>query len=317
MNDLTRKLGISLPFIQGGMGNISHAELAVAVSEAGGLGTIGAGTLSPNYLEDMIIKIRKQTSKPFAINVPLSVQKNVDELIKLIIGYQIPVVSLSAGNPAPFITKLKNENIIVICVVANERQAIKAEEEGADFIVAEGVEAAGINAPEELTTFTLVPKICDSVAIPVIAAGGIGDGRGVLAAMSLGAQGVQLGTRLIATKDAKVHSLYKRALCAADSDGTMIVGRSYGKIRRILKTPYGKHLLEEERNNPDLKTYLDITDENHHILGALEGKFLEGHVNAGQVASIINDIPTVKELFQRMIQEAQTLYNHQLPFGKS
>ncbi|WP_163527319.1 NAD(P)H-dependent flavin oxidoreductase [Halobacillus ihumii] len=306
MNDITKILNVDLPFIQGGMGNISHASLAVAVSEAGGLGTIGAGTLAPEKVEQMILDIRRETSKPFAVNIPLAVQPYVKDILSLIKKHQVPVVALSAGNPAPYIEPLRAENVVVMCVVANEKQARKAEAAGADIVIAEGYEAAGINAKEELTTFTLLPKVTASVNIPVVAAGGIGDGRGVLAALSLGAQGVQLGTRLIATKDAQVHPAYKEALCSAGSDGTMIVGRPYQQVRRILKTPYGQHLLDSEKEKIPLESYLEKTDESRHILGAIEGKLNEGHVNAGQISAMIEDIPTVQELFTRMIQEAQS-----------
>ncbi|UOQ92442.1 nitronate monooxygenase [Halobacillus shinanisalinarum] len=314
MNDLTKKLGVNLPFIQGGMGNISHASLAIAVSEAGGLGTIGVGTLNPDIVEQMILDIRRKTSKPFAVNIPLTVQPYVKEILSLIINHQVPVVSLSAGNPVPYIEPLKAENVVVMCVVANDKQAKKAEAAGADIIIAEGYEAAGINSLEELTTFTLIPKVTSSVNIPVAAAGGIGDGRGVLAAMTLGAQGVQLGTRLIATQDAQVHPAYKEALCAAGSDGTMIVGRHYKQIRRILKTPYGEHLLASEKEQLPLNTYLEKTDETHHIRGAIEGKLNEGHVNAGQISTIIEDIPTVRDLFTRLIREAQQASENNFPF---
>ncbi|MFD2923075.1 NAD(P)H-dependent flavin oxidoreductase [Halobacillus naozhouensis] len=314
MNDLTKKLEVTLPFIQGGMGNISHASLAIAVSEAGGLGTIGAGTLHPEKVERMIQDIRHGTSEPFAVNIPLTVNPYVKDILALIKKHAVPIVSLSAGNPAPYIEPLKAENVVVMCVVANDKQAKKAESAGADVIIAEGYEAAGINAREELTTFTLIPKVTSSVDIPVVAAGGIGDGRGVAAAMSLGAQGVQLGTRLIATEDAQVHSAYKEALRSAGSDGTIIVGRPYKQVRRILKTPYGEHLLHSEKEKMPLNTYLEKTNETRHITGAIEGKLTEGHVNAGQIATMIEDIPTVQELFTRMIREAQLASEHHFPF---
>lgn len=302
-------LNIDLPFIQGGMGNVSHASLAIAVSDAGGLGTIGAGTFSPKVIKEMITEIRSKTDKPFAVNVPLSVQPHLTEVIALLIEYQVPVVSLSAGNPAPFIKPLQEAKIKVMCVVANHKQALKAEAAGADIIIAEGYEAAGINSTEELTTFTLIPKIASVVNIPVVAAGGIGNGKGFLAALALGAQGVQLGTRLIATQEANVHQNYKFALCNSVFNDTVIVGRPYQKIRRILKTPYAEKLLELEKQEFNQENHLEKTDEAHHILGAIEGKLDRGHINAGQISGLIDDIPTVNELFNRMIEESTLTFN--------
>ncbi|SDI15911.1 NAD(P)H-dependent flavin oxidoreductase [Alteribacillus bidgolensis] len=310
MNDLMKLLNIDVPFLQGGMGNVSHPDLAVSVSEAGGLGTLGAGTLSPSVFEKMVKEVRSQTHKPFSINVPLSVHPDVQKILSIAAKHHVPVVSLSAGNPSPYIEMLKKENIIVMCVVSNPSQALKAEKAGADVIIAEGFEAAGINANDELTTFTLIPQVASVVKAPVVAAGGIGDGRGLLAALSLGAQGVQLGTRLIATEDANVHSNYKQAICKSDASGTVITGRPYKKIRRLLKTTYANQLLEWEKNKISAEEYDQKTDESCHIKGAIEGKLTEGHVNAGQVSSLIEDLPTVSELFQRMMNEARTVSNH-------
>ncbi|WP_158737447.1 nitronate monooxygenase family protein [Alteribacillus sp. YIM 98480] len=313
MNDLTRMLETEFPFLQGGMGNVSHVDLAVSVSEAGGLGTLGAGTLSPSALEKMVKEVRFRTNKPFSINVPLSVHPDVQKILSIAVQHHVPVVSLSAGNPSPYIKMLKKENITVMCVVSNPSQALKAEKAGADVIIAEGFEAAGINANDELTTFTLIPQIASAVQVPVVAAGGIGDGRGFLAALSLGAQGVQLGTRLVATEDAKVHSNYKQAICESDAHSTVITGRPYKKIRRLLKTAYAKQLLEWENNEMSAEEYNQKTNESYHIKGAIEGNLTEGHVNAGQVSSLIEDIPTVSELFKRMMNEARTVSN-QLSF---
>ncbi|MFQ3545574.1 nitronate monooxygenase [Halobacillus rhizosphaerae] len=309
---ISELIGTKHPIIQGGMGNISHPSLAIAVSEAGGLGTIGAGTMDPSIVEDMIQKIKANTSKPFAVNLPISVHPECKKIIDLIISYQVPVVTLSAGNPTPFIDVLKRNGCIVMCVVANEKQAKKAEKQGADLIIAEGYEAAGINSSEELTTFTLIPKITSSVSIPVIAAGGIGDGRGLLAAMALGASGVQLGTRLIATKEAQVHSSYKEALLTATSLDTIIVGRTHNKIRRVLKTPYTRELAKKEATLTRAE-YDELTDEIHHTRSAIEGNLNEGHLNAGQVASMIQDIPSVKELLERMLEEARQIYRENFP----
>ncbi|MGZ0085949.1 NAD(P)H-dependent flavin oxidoreductase [Caldibacillus thermoamylovorans] len=305
MNDVCRLLGLCYPIIQGGMGNISNAELASAVSEAGGLGTIGAGTMPPAEVEALIIETKRRTSRPFAVNIPLQVTPHAAEIAELVIRHQVPVVSLSAGNPAPWIPRFAEDGIKVIVVVASVQQAKKAEAAGADLIVAEGYEAAGINSPLELTTMTLIPQVASAVRVPVIAAGGIGDGRGLLAALALGAQGVQLGTRLVATKEAPFHEAYKQRLVKAKENETVIVGRSVGRIRRVMRTPYAEKLLAYEQQGMPLEQFQEYTSEERHRRGALSGDFSEGFINAGQIAGLIDDVPTVAELFEQMMTEAK------------
>ncbi|MGD6833936.1 NAD(P)H-dependent flavin oxidoreductase [Sutcliffiella halmapala] len=305
MNKLIYILNIQLPIIQGGMGNISNAPLAAAVSNAGGLGTIGAGTMPPDEVEKIILETKQLTNKPFAINVALSVSPYTKEILGLIIKHGVQAVSLSAGNPAPFIPKLKEHGVKVICVVASSKQAVKAENAGADVIVAEGYEAAGINSNLETTTFTLIPQIASKVTVPIAAAGGIGDGKGLAAALALGASGVQMGTRLIATKEAPFHEEYKNALLAADDGGTVIVGRSVERVRRVLKTPYSDYLLEKEAIGITLEDFNGLTTEEHHKLGAILGKLDKGFINGGQISSIISDIPSVEDLFTSMMKGAK------------
>ena len=291
---------IRYPLIQGGMGNISHAALTAAVSNAGGLGTLGCGTLSVDEVASRIQETRTLTEQPFALNIAIRVSPYTEALIDLAIAEKIPVVSLSAGNPAPYIERLQAAGIKTIAVVASVKQAVKAEQAGADVLVAEGVEAAGINSPLELTTLTLIPQLVDRVKIPVLAAGGIGDGRGLAAVLLLGAAGVQLGTRLIATEDAKVHPVYKSRLTDATDTDTRIIGRSVGFVRRVLDGPYVEQLTAKTP-----AAFLDQTNESYHITGALEGDEEKGYVNAGLVAGLIRDVPTVAELFTRMMEEAE------------
>ncbi|MDR7071199.1 NAD(P)H-dependent flavin oxidoreductase [Fictibacillus barbaricus] len=305
MNSICEKLNITYPIIQGGMGNVSNAELAAAISNAGGLGTIGAGTMSPQEVEKLIIATKGMTERPFAVNVPLSVSSNVKEILKLVIKHEVEVVSLSAGNPAPFIPKLKEHGIKVITVIATVYHAKKAEAAGTDLIVAEGYEAAGLNSPYETTTMTLLPQVCRSVSVPVIAAGGIADGSGLAAAFALGAQGVQMGTRFIATKEAPFHESYKTSLVQADDTKTLIVGRSIGKIRRVYDTPYAQHLIQREKNGVTSEEFHQLTTEDHHILGAVKGDLENGFINSGQIAGAINDVPSVKELLEGMMKEAK------------
>ena len=303
-------LQIDYPIIQGGMGNISNAQLTAAVSEAGGLGTIGCGTMTPHEVEKIILETKQRTNKQFAVNIAISVSPHTKELIDLVIKHKVPVVSLSAGNPAPFISTLKEHGVKVLALVASVKHAEKAEAAGADILVAEGFEAAGINSNLELTTFTLIPQIVRSVQVPVLAAGGIGDGRGLAAAFMLGASGVQLGTRLIATEEAPFHNVYKQSLVSASDTETMILGRSVGRVRRVLKTPYARKLEQSETEGMTLAEYNDMTTEKQHIIGALDGDMENGFINSGQIAGLIENIPTVKQLLKSMVEEANNQINN-------
>ncbi len=303
MNRLTEIFQIKYPIIQGGMGNISSSRLAAAVSNAGGLGTIGIGTMPPKEIEAKLLALRNLTSRPFAVNIPITVSPFAEEAMQLAEKYGAAAVSLSAGNPAPYISRLKSKGIKTIAVTASVRQAEKAEASGADIISAEGYEAAGINSRLETTTLSLIPQICSRVNIPVAAAGGISDGRGMASVFMLGASGVQIGTRLIAVKEAPFHENYKNALLDASDASTIIVGRSAGQIRRILHTEYADFLLQKETENPS--EYSLFTNEDYHKKGALEGDGVRGFMNAGQTAGLIADIPAVADLFKRMMEEAE------------
>lgn len=309
MNRVTNLLHIKYPIIQGGMGNISNAKLAAAVSEAGGLGTIGCGTMPPEEVEGIIHELRALTDKPFALNIAINVSPYVERLIELSIEHDIPIISLSAGNPAPYIPKLHEYGRIVMAIVASEKHAIKAEAAGADILVAEGYEAAGINSTLELTTFTLIPQVVRSVSKPVVAAGGIGDGKGLAAALMLGAEGVQIGTRFIATEEAPFHKHYKEKLIQASGTDAIIIGRSLGRIRRVLNTSYAMTLLEKERNGVSAQEFSRNTSEKHHVLGAINGDLENGFLNGGQVSGLIQDIPTVSELIEEMMKTAKHQVN--------
>jgi enoyl-[acyl-carrier protein] reductase II len=305
-------LSIKYPIIQGGMGNISNSQLTAAVSNAGGLGTIGCGTMKPEQVETIILETKEKTRNPFAINIPINVSPYTEELIQLVIKHKIPVVSLSAGNPEPYIALLHEHSIKVIVVVAAVMHAQKAEKAGADVLVAEGFEAAGINSNLELTTFTLIPQICKHVSVPVLAAGGIGDGQGLAAAVMLGASGVQLGTRLIATKDAPFHSSYKQRIMEAKDNDTVILGRSVGQVRRVLKSSYTKRIIELERQGVSEEQFRHMTSEDFHLIGALCGDDENGFMNSGQIAGLIEDIPTVQELLDGMMSDARAVIEERL-----
>ena len=309
MIDICEMLQVDYPIIQGGMGNISNAQLTAAVSEAGGLGTIGCGTMTPVEVEKIILETKQRTNKRFAVNIAIGVSPYTKELIELVVKHQVPVVSLSAGNPAPYIPILHEHGVKVLALVASVKHAQKAEAAGADILVAEGFEAAGINSNLELTTFTLIPQIVKHVQVPVLAAGGIGDGKGLAAAVMLGASGVQLGTRLIATKDAPFHDVYKQNLVKASDTETTIIGRSVGRVRRILKTPYAEKLEQFEQEGMTLEQYAEMTTEKEHIKGAIEGDMENGFINSGQIAGIIEHIPSVKELLESMMKEANEQIN--------
>ncbi|MGV3489588.1 MAG: NAD(P)H-dependent flavin oxidoreductase [Tuberibacillus sp.] len=303
-NSLCRVLGIKYPILQGGMGNVSDAGLAAAVSNAGGLGTIGVGNLSMDVVKRNIRTMLESSDYPCCVNIPISVHPHAKDVVEEVVKQGVPIVSLSAGNPAPFIPYLREHGVKVICVVASVRQARKAEAAGADVIVCEGYEAAGINAPNEATTITLVPQVVNAVSVPVAAAGGIGDGRGLAAAIALGASGVQMGTRFIATAEAPYHDNYKKAIIEADDESTVIVGRKFNRIRRLIRNEYVNELQRDEAEL-DAKSFTEKTSEQHHQLGAIEGDFKNGFINGGQIAGLIKDIPTVKELMETMVFEAR------------
>ncbi|KMK94351.1 NAD(P)H-dependent flavin oxidoreductase [Rossellomorea marisflavi] len=304
MNRLTKCLGIRFPIIQGGMGNISNARLAAAVSEAGALGTIGTGTMDVEEVGGIVRDLKMLTTRPFAMNIPITMTPELKGMIGIAITEEVPVVSLSAGNPGPLIPVLHDHGIKVICVVASRKQARKAADAGADVLVAEGYEAAGINSHLETTTLALIPQIVDEVDVPVVAAGGIADGRGLAAMLALGASGVQMGTRFIATKEAPFHERYKETLLAANDHGTVIVGRSVGRVRRVLRSPYAERVLDLEKRGMTLEQYSELTSEDNHRKGALEGRLDEGFINGGQVAGLIGDVPTVKEMVDGMMTDA-------------
>ncbi|PID14750.1 2-nitropropane dioxygenase [Sporosarcina sp. P34] len=305
MNRLCKELSIRYPVIQGGMGNISSVNLAAAISEAGGLGTIGCGTSELDEVEQKIVDLKSMTSRPFAVNIAINVAPQVEELLALVVKHRVPVVSLSAGNPSPYIQNLHANEIKVMAIVASVKHAVKAEAAGADIIVAEGFEAAGINSPLELTTMTLIPQITKSIQIPVVAAGGIGDGKGLAAALALGAEGVQMGTRFIATQEMQAHELYKQRLLDASDIETRIIGREVGRVRRVLTNDYVMNLEKRVKEGMKLEEFNEATTEVQHVLGAIKGDMQNGYINSGQVAGLIEDIPTVQELLERMMIEAK------------
>lgn len=305
MNSVSKLLSIRYPIIQGGMGNISHATLTAAVSEAGGLGTIGTGTMTPREVEAIIIETRRKTSAPFAVHIDFKLNPYVSDLADIVLKHRIPVVSLSEGNHEDYISIFHQHGIKVMAEASSVKEAQIAEEAGADLLIAEGFEAAGINSSHEMTTFTLIPQITKAVSIPVIAAGGIGDGKGLAAAFILGAAGVQLGTRLIATQESRFSEAFKEKLVQAGDLDTQIIGRSVGRVKRVLNTNYAKKILQAEQKGISIDEFNLMTSEDKHMKAAIWGDIDNSLINSGQVAGLITNIPTVKELFLSMIEEAE------------
>jgi len=292
---------VQYPIIQAGMVWVSGWKLASAVSNCGGLGLIGAGSMKPDLLKEHIIKCKNATQKPFGVNIPL-LRKDADELIKVTLDEGVKIVFTSAGNPKTFTTYLKENGAKVVHVVPNVKYGLKAQEAGCDGVVGEGVEAGGHNGADQLTVFTLIPQLVDALDIPVIAAGGIVNGRTIAAAFSLGAEGVQIGTRFAVTFESSAHDNYKNRIVAAKDNDTTLVFKKIGLVR-MLKNDFALRAIKAENdgwNEIQLKELLGCKRER---LGIFEGDLNEGELEAGQGAGLIKDIPTVKELFERLLME--------------
>ncbi len=300
-NRVTELLGIEYPIIQAGMVWVSGYKLAVAVSECGGLGLIGAGSMKPELLREHIKKAKEKTSKPFGVNIPL-LRGDADDLVNAVIEENIKIVFTSAGHPGKFIDKLKRNQIKVIHVVPSVKYAKKAEEVGCDAIVGEGYEAGGHNGFDEITTFCLIPMLVENVKIPVIAAGGIATGKQIAAAFALGAEGVQIGTRFAATLESSAHDYYKQKIVEAQDNGTIIGFRKIGLVRMI-KNNFALRAIEAEKNCADEQKLKEIWGEKRERLGIFEGNVDEGALEAGQSAGLIHDILPVKKVFEKLIRE--------------
>lgn len=304
---ITELLGIQIPIVQGGLAYLAYAELAAAVSNAGGLGQITAMSLSsPDELREEIRKLRNLTDKPFGVNFAIGEHgRQFSHMLEVAIEEKVPVVSMTGGNPTPIFEQLEGTSIRKLVLVAARKQAIKAEKLGADAVMVVGHEGGGHLGRDDIGTMVLIPQVVDAVSIPVIASGGIGDGRGLMAALALGADGVEMGTRFIATKEC-VHAseAYKNALINSTENDTVIIKRSIGSPARTLKNSWTDKILEIEHETP---TYDSLKD---YISGAANKRFIYEGENergfgwAGQVTGMIHDVPTVKELFDRMMEEA-------------
>lgn len=304
---VTKLLEIDYPIIQGGLAYLAYADLAAAVSNAGGLGQITAMSLQgPDELRNEIKKVQTMTDKPFGVNFAIGQHgRPYEHMVQVAIDENVPVISVTGGNPKGVLDMVKDHPIKKLVLVAARRQAEKAEELGADAVMVVGQEGGGHLGRGDVGTFVLTPQVVDSVSIPVIASGGIVDGRSMMAALSLGAEGIEMGTRFIATKECiDAHPAYKQALVEADENATVVIKRSLGTPARALKNPWTDKILGIEQEHGDyeaLKTYISGEANKQYIH---KGEEAEGFGWAGQGAARIQDIPSVKELINSMISEA-------------
>lgn len=307
-NKITKLFGIDKPIIQAGMIWASGWRLASAVSNAGGLGIIGSGSMYPQVLQEHIQKCKAATNKPFGVNVPL-LYPNIEEHIKIIIDEKVPIVFTSAGNPSTYTSTLKAAGIIVVHVVSSSKFAQKAEAAGCDAVVAEGFEAGGHNGREETTTFVLVPAVCEKVKIPVIAAGGIATGRQMFAAMALGASAVQVGSRFVASNEASCHINFKKAILNVDEGKTELSLKKLTPVR-LLKNDFYEKVKKAEADNANVAFLQNLLGRGRAKKGMFDGDMAEGELEIGQVSSLIKEILPAAEIVNELWQEYCSVWQY-------
>ncbi|MFT4875593.1 MAG: enoyl-[acyl-carrier protein] reductase II [Bacteroidia bacterium] len=300
-NRITNLFGIQYPIVQAGMIWCSGWELASAVSNAGGLGIIGAGSMYPDILRMQIKKCKLATDKPFAVNLPL-LYSDIDKHIATILEEKVPIVFTSAGNPAVWTETLKNAGIKVVHVVSNEKFALKAEGCGVDAIVAEGFEAGGHNGREETTTLVLIPQIVKAVKIPVIAAGGIGTGKTMLAAMALGAEAVQIGSRFVATNESSAHQNFKQAVIDAKDGSTQLSLKKLTPVR-LIKNKFWEQIAAAEMGGASSEVLAQMLGRARAKKGMFEGDLEEGELEIGQISGYINEIKPAAQIVNEIVSE--------------
>ena len=306
MGDIIKNLfNIKYPIVQGGMVWVSGWKLASAVSNAGGLGLIGAGSMYPDVLREHIQKCKKATDKPFGVNVPM-LYPQVNELMDIIVEEDVKIVFTSAGNPKIWTSFLKEKGITVVHVVSSVKFALKAESAGVDAIVCEGFEAGGHNGREETTTFTLIPMVKESITIPVIAAGGIGNGRGMLAAMVLGADGVQIGSRFAATEESSAHVNFKQKIIDVKDGDTHLTLKELAPVR-LIKNKFYQEIQELYKKNPTKEELNGLLGRARAKKGIFEGDLDNGELEIGQIAGIINKISSAKDILEEIVTDFETL----------
>ena len=300
-NKITELFKIQYPIIQAGMIWNSGWRLASAVSNSGGLGLIGAGSMYPDVLRQHIKKCKKSTSHPFGVNVPM-LYPNIEEIIQIIIEQGVKIVFTSAGNPKIHTERLKENGIKVAHVVSSVKFALKAQEAGVDALVAEGFEAGGHNGREETTTFTLIPMVKEQIKIPLIAAGGIANGRGMLAAMVLGADGVQIGSRFVASEESSAHINFKNKVIEAKDGDTLLTLKELAPVR-LLKNKFSNDVLELYKSNPSKQDLIDLLGRARAKRGMFEGDIEDGELEIGQITGLINKIQPASKIVKEIISE--------------
>lgn len=301
MNRITQLFNIKYPIIQGGMIWNSGYKLASAVSNAGGLGLIGAGSMYPDVLREHIQKCKAATDKPFGVNVPM-LYPNIEEIIQIIIEEGVKVVFTSAGNPKTWTSHLKAHGITVVHVVSSSKFALKAQEAGVDAVVAEGFEAGGHNGREETTTLTLIPMVKEQISIPLIAAGGIATGRGMLAAMVLGADGVQMGSRFVASFESSAHENFKNTVLSLKEGDTQVTLKELAPVR-LIKNKFYNDLQELYTKCPSVEELKALLGRARAKRGMFEGDLTEGELEIGQIAGLIHEVMSVEDIISEVIKE--------------
>ena len=300
MNRIQQLFGIQHPIIQAGMIWCSGWELASAVSNAGGLGIIGAGSMYPEVLRDQIQKCQAATNRPFAVNVPL-LYPSIEEHMASIVELKVPIVFTSAGNPKAWTQHLKSHGIKVVHVVSSVKFGLKAQAAGVDAVVAEGFEAGGHNGREETTTMCLVPAVSEALDVPVIAAGGIGGSRSILAAFALGAEGVQIGSRFVATHESSAHQAFKERVIAAKEGDTALRLKPRTPVR-LLDNPFAQQVAAAEANGSDLEALSELLGRGRAKRGMFEGDLEEGELEIGQVSGQIDAIVPAAQVVEELVQ---------------
>lgn len=304
-NKITELFKVQYPIIQGGMIWNSGWKLASAVSNAGGLGLIGSGSMYPDVLEEHVKKCQMATDKPFGVNLPM-LYPDIDKHIETILKYKVPVVFTSAGNPKTWTEILKKKGIIVVHVVSSVKFALKSQEAGVDAVVAEGFEAGGHNGREETTTFCLIPNVKRHINIPLIAAGGIATGSQIAAAMILGADGVQLGSRFAASTEASSHLSYKNAIVNANEGDTILTLKELGPVR-MMKTEFYKEVVQAYQNCASVEELTKLLGRARPKKGMFEGDLLSGELQSGQSSALIDEIKSVQQIFDDLLREIKNL----------
>ena len=300
-NRIAKLFNIQYPLIQAGMIWASGWKLASAVSNAGGLGLIGAGSMYPDVLLEHIQKCKKATNKPFGVNVPM-LYPDIDQLIKIIVEEEVKVVFTSAGNPKIWTSYLKEKGITVVHVVSSVKFALKAQEAGVDAVVAEGFEAGGHNGRDETTTFTLIPMVKEQIKIPLIAAGGIATGRAMLAAMVLGADGVQIGSRFVASDEASSHISFKEEVVKAKEGDTQLTLKELAPVR-LIKNKFYEDVQRLYKNGASKEELIALLGRARAKRGMFEGDLNEGELEIGQIAGLIHSIKPAKQIVEEIITE--------------